>query len=85
MGNSEESGGLSSSSLKLPMSMPDITAEEIQAVVRVMQSRNLSIGSQTLEFEQLIASQANAKHAVAVTNGTSALHLCIVAAGISPW
>ena len=66
------------------MSMPDITAEEIQAVVRVMQSRNLSIGSQTLEFEQLIASQAKAKHAVAVTNGTSALHLCIVAAGIGP-
>jgi perosamine synthetase len=80
--NNGESGDLPSSSLKLPMSMPDITAEEIQAVVRVMQSRNLSIGSQTLEFERLIASQANAKHAIAVTNGTSALHLCIVAAGI---
>jgi perosamine synthetase len=80
--NNGESGDLPSSSLKLPMSMPDITAEEIQAVVRVMQSRNLSIGSQTLEFEKLIASQANAKYAVAVTNGTSALHLCIVAAGI---
>jgi perosamine synthetase len=82
MENNEEPGNLPSSTLKLPMSMPDITAEEIQAVVRVMQSRNLSIGSQTLEFEQLIASQANAKHAIAVTNGTSALHLCIVAAGI---
>ena len=73
-----------SSSLKLPMSMPDITAEEIQAVVRVMQSRNLSIGSQTIEFERLIASEADAKHAVAVTNGTSALHLCMVAAEIGP-
>jgi perosamine synthetase len=82
MESNEEPGDLPSSSLKLPMSMPDITAEEIQAVVRVMQSRNLSIGSQTLEFEQLIASQANAKYAVAVTNGTSALHLSIVAAGI---
>jgi perosamine synthetase len=82
MENNEESGDLPSSSLKLPMSMPDITAEEIQAVVRVMQSRNLSIGSQTLEFEQLIAAQAKAKHAIAVTNGTSALHLCVVAAGI---
>jgi perosamine synthetase len=84
MENNEELGGLPPSSLKLPMSLPDITAEEIQAVVRVMQSRNLSIGSQTLEFEQLIASQAKAKHAVAVTNGTSALHLCIIAAGIGP-
>jgi perosamine synthetase len=82
MENNEEAGSLSVSSLKLPMSMPDITAEEIQAVVRVMQSRNLSIGSQTLEFEKLIASQTNAKHAIAVTNGTSALHLCVVAAGI---
>jgi perosamine synthetase len=84
MENNEESGDLSSSSFKLPMSLPDISAEEIQAVVRVMQSRNLSIGSQTLEFERLVASQAKAKHAVAVTNGTSALHLCIVAAGIGP-
>lgn len=84
MENNEESRDLPSSSLKLPMSMPDITGEEIQAVVRVMQSRNLSIGSQTVEFERLIASQANAKHAVAVTNGTSALHLCVVAAGIGP-
>jgi perosamine synthetase len=64
--------------------MPDITAEEIRAVVRVMQSRNLSIGSQTVEFERLIAAEANAKHAVAVMNGTSALHLCILAAGIGP-
>ena len=82
MDSGAELGDLSTSSLKLPMSMPDITAEEIQAVVRVMQSRNLSIGSQTLEFERLIAAQAKAKHAVAVTNGTSALHLCIIAAGI---
>ncbi|MBA4391816.1 MAG: hypothetical protein C0399_12895 [Syntrophus sp. (in: bacteria)] len=77
-----ELGDMPVSSLQLPMSMPDITAEEIQAVVRVMQSRNLSIGAQTLEFERLIAAEAKAKHAVAVTNGTSALHLCIIAAGI---
>jgi len=78
----EEWGDIPSSSLKLPMSMPDITAEEIKAVVRVMQSRNLSIGSQTVEFERLVALQANAKYAVAVTNGTSALHMCMVAANI---
>ena len=76
-------GDMPISSLKLPMSMPDITAEEIKTVVRVMQSRNLSIGSQTLELERLVALQANAKYAVAVTNGTSALHLCMIAAGIN--
>jgi len=67
---------------KLPMSLPDITGEEIEAVVRVMQSRNLSIGSQTMAFEKYAASVANAEHAVAVINGTAALHLCMVAAGV---
>lgn len=75
---------ITSPSLKLPMSMPDITAEEIQAVVRVMQSRNLSIGSRTVEFENLVADVAQAKHAIAVTSGTSALHLCMVASDIGP-
>ena len=67
---------------KLPMSLPDITGEEIEAVVRVMQSRNLSIGSQTMAFEKYAASVADAEHAVAVINGTAALHLCMVAAGV---
>lgn len=72
------------STLKVPMSMPDITSQEIEAVVRVMQSRNLSIGAQTLQFERLIAEVAKAEHAVAVSNGTSALHLCMVASNIGP-
>ncbi len=74
----------SASSLRLPMSMPDITTKEIQNVIRVMQSRNLSIGSQTVMLEDLIAAECNMKHAVAVVNGTAALHMCIVAAGIQP-
>ncbi len=70
--------------LRLPMSMPDITREEIEGVVKVMQSRNLSIGSQTVLFEKLMAEQADAKHAIAVSNGTSALHMCMVASNIEP-
>ncbi len=70
--------------LRLPMSMPDITPEEIEGVVRVMQSRNLSIGSQTALFEKLIVDEAQAKHAVAVCNGTSALHMCMVASNLGP-
>ncbi len=69
---------------KIPMAMPDITGEEIQAVVRVMQSRNLSIGSQTTTLEELAAEVANTDYGVAVTNGTAALHLCMVAAGVGP-
>lgn len=74
----------SSSLYKVPMAMPDITTDEIQAVVRVMQSRNLSIGSQTNILEELAADVANAAHGVAVINGTSALHLCMIAAGVGP-
>ncbi|RME08276.1 MAG: DegT/DnrJ/EryC1/StrS family aminotransferase [Anaerolineae bacterium] len=69
---------------RLPMAMPDITAEEIRAVVRVMQSRNLSIGSQTTALEYLAAEVAEAEYGVAVINGTSALHLCMIAAGVGP-
>lgn len=72
------------STLKLPMSMPDITAQEIEEVVGVMQSRNLSIGSRTVEFERLVANVAGAEHAIAVTNGTSALHMCMIASGVGP-
>jgi perosamine synthetase len=74
----------SPSPYKVPMAMPDITADEIQAVVRVMQSRNLSIGSQTTILEELAADVANAAHGVAVTNGTSGLHLCMAAVGVGP-
>ncbi len=70
------------SRFRMPMSMPDIGAEEIQAVVRVMQSRNLSIGSQTIALEELAANVANASYGVAVTNGTNGLHLSMIAAGV---
>jgi perosamine synthetase len=73
---------VSPSQYKVPMAMPDITALEIRSVVRVMQSRNLSIGSQTTILEELAADVANAEYGVAVTNGTSGLHLCMIAAGV---
>jgi perosamine synthetase len=74
----------SSSKFRLPMSMPQITGEEIHAVVRVMQSRNLSIGTQTIAFEKTAAELAGSTYAVAVSNGTAGLHLCMVAANIGP-
>jgi len=74
----------SDSTYRVPMSMPDITSVEIQAVVRVIQSGNLSMGSRTQALEELASAKVSAKHGVAVMNGTSALHLCMVAAGISP-
>lgn len=75
---------VSPSPYKVPMAMPDITAEEIRAVVRVMQSRNLSIGFQTSVLEEMAADVANARYGVTVSNGTSGLHLCMIAAGVGP-
>jgi perosamine synthetase len=69
---------------RVPMSMPDITSREIQSVVRVIQSGNLSMGSKVAELEELAAEKVGANHGVAVINGTSGLHLCMVAAGIGP-
>jgi dTDP-4-amino-4,6-dideoxygalactose transaminase len=80
-------GGSAEGSLakfRLPMSMPQITGEEINSVVRVMQSRNLSIGAQTIAFEKSASEIAGTTYAVAVSNGTAGLHLCMIAAGIGP-
>jgi perosamine synthetase len=72
------------SKYRLPMSLPQITGEEIHAVIRVLQSRNLSIGAQTIAFEKAAEGVAESTYAVAVANGTAGLHLCMVAAEIGP-
>lgn len=55
--------------------MPDITEEDIQAVVQVLRTPQLSLGPKLREFEQQFAAFVGTKEAVAVNSGTSALHL----------
>jgi perosamine synthetase len=66
----------------IPLSKPDITRREIDAVVDVMHSDILSIGPKVQEFEALCARVTGRRHAVAVSSGTSGLHCCAIAAGI---
>jgi len=66
----------------VPMSYPDITDAERQAVMDVLHTPNLSMGPQIDAFESSIASYVGAKHAIAVNSGTAGLHLCVRAAGI---
>ena len=66
----------------IPMSSPDITQTEIEAVTGVLQTPYLSIGPRINEFEQKIAESVGVKHAVAVSSGTAGLHLAVIAAGI---
>ncbi len=68
--------------MRIPLSAPDITETEINAVTEVLRSTRLSLGPKLEEFERNIAAYAGTKHAVAVNSGTSGLHLCVRALGL---
>ena len=67
----------------IPMSSPDLTEAERQAVLGVLNTTRLSMGPEVESFERAIAERVGVKHAIAVSSGTTGLHLCIRAAGIS--
>lgn len=64
------------------MSAPDITDAEVDAVVQVLRSNRLSLGPRVAAFEELAATRASARHGIAVSSGTAALHLATIAGGI---
>lgn len=66
----------------IPMSSPDLTEAEREAVLAVLQTPHLSMGQEILAFERAICEYTGAKHALGVNSGTAGLHLCIHAAGI---
>ncbi len=68
----------------IPLSQPDISQADIDAVVETMRSGRLSIGPQQDEFERLVAWKSGRREAVAVSSGTSGLHLALLALGIGP-
>ena len=68
----------------IPYGHQSITEEDIQAVVDVLRSDYLTTGPAIGEFEQKAADYVGAKYAVAVSNGTAALHIACLAAGIAP-
>ncbi len=68
--------------MKIPLSAPDITEAEIEAVVAVLRTPRLSLGPVAEQFESAVAEYVSAPHAVAVSSGTAGLHLCIRALGI---
>jgi perosamine synthetase len=70
--------------MRIFLSRPDITEKEIEAVVAVLRSPNLSFGPKVSEFEEAFTKYIGRKHAIAVNSGTSALYLCMLALGIGP-
>lgn len=68
---------------KIPYGRHSITQEDIDAVIEVLQSETLTQGPNIKAFEDAFANYVGAKYAVAVANGTAALHLCTIALGVS--
>lgn len=69
---------------RIPLSDIDIGDEDEQAILGVLHSKWLTMGSKTQELENASAQFLNSKHAIAVTNGTAALHLACLAVGLGP-
>lgn len=61
----------------------DITQADIDAVVEVLNSVNLTQGPAITRFENAVAQHCNVKHALAVNSATSALHIACLALGLS--
>lgn len=68
----------------LPFALPDTGEAEIAAVTDVIRSGWLTTGTQVRTFEAAFAGRVGAKHAVAVSSCTAAMHLALEALGIGP-
>ena len=68
----------------IPYGKHYIDQDDIQAVIDVINSNNLTQGPAVNVFEKAIAEYVGAKYAVAVSSGTAALHLASIAAGVKP-
>jgi perosamine synthetase len=66
----------------IPLSRPDISEDDIAAVVEVLRTPHLSLGPKVPEFEAAVCRYTGARHAIAVNSGTAALHLAVKALGI---
>ena len=70
--------------LRVPFFRPDIGQDEIDEAVAVLRSGWLTTGPRTERFEAAFAEAVGARHAVALTSCTAALHLAMAALGLEP-
>ena len=67
----------------IPISKPTIGEAEKQAVMEVLDSGMLAQGPRTAKFEERFAEVCSVKHAIAMSSGTAALHITLLANGIA--
>jgi UDP-4-amino-4,6-dideoxy-N-acetyl-beta-L-altrosamine transaminase len=68
----------------LPYGKQWIDDEDIEEIIEVLKSDYITTGPKIREFEEKVATYTNTKYAVAIANGTAALHVACFAAGIRP-
>jgi len=68
----------------IKLAVPDIGNEELEEVRKVFNSKYLVQGDRVEEFENAVKTYLNVKHAIAVTSGTAALHLALMALEVKP-
>ncbi|MEM1107537.1 MAG: DegT/DnrJ/EryC1/StrS family aminotransferase [Planctomycetota bacterium] len=68
----------------IPLSQPDLTDEDVQAVVDTLRSGRLSIGPQLEQFERDLARRSERREGIGVSSGTAGLHLVLLALGVGP-
>src|SRR5688500_17365552 len=68
----------------IPYGKQYISKQDIEAVVETLQSGFLTQGPKIKEFEDAFSQYIGSKYAVAVANGTAALHLCAMALEVKP-
>ena len=80
--NSVLSGRNGFTLMTIPYSKPYITQDEIDATVAVLKRGDIAVGPEIEEFEKSVANYIGKKYGIAVTNGTAAVHLALLAIGI---
>ena len=68
----------------LPYGRQAIEEDDIAAVVEALRADYLTTGPRVVQFEAAFAEKVGARHAVACSNGTAALHLSMMALGVGP-
>jgi len=71
-------------SARIRLGWPDVGERELAEVAEVLETGMLTMGPKVAEFEAEIARICEVEHALAVTSGTAALHLAVLALGLEP-
>lgn len=68
----------------IPYGRQHINQEDVDSVIKVLKSNNLTQGPSIQEFENEFSKYVGSKFSVAVSSGTAALHLCAISLNLKP-